>query len=139
MTLTIMSLRYRNHLKTSHIKASEIGRFSDVFRRKRSQLFRLNFKGTLEAIPKPNWYLLVQNEHWKYQRVVWNLFKVNCKGSLLLILKRFHTLSFFHCWLWASYCWLGTLLLFNKFLRLPYYLYCVLQNLLIVGWNFHKP
>ena len=65
----------------------------------------------------PSRLFLVQNQIWQHQNKVWNLFKVNNKGTrtmaLWLTLNRFHTLfCCFHCWLWISNYQLGLVISF---------------------------
>ena len=66
------------------------------------------------------WVFTCANSTWRHRSNVWNLNKVNNKGTRttsmtlpltklkLLTLNRFHTLFWcFHCWLWTSKCPLG--------------------------------
>ena len=69
-------------------------------------------KFQVSALPRN--HLLVESKQWKHQNNVWNLFKINKKGtrsntievvqvSLLLTLNRYHKLFWcFHCWCWTS-------------------------------------
>ena len=62
-----------------------------------------------------SWHLPAQSQQWKHQINEWNLFKINNKdviyvvlGSLLLTLNSFHTFFLcFHSWIWKSKCRLG--------------------------------
>ena len=73
----------------------------------------------LRAMARSSWHLLAQNQQWKHQKNVRNLFKFNNKdtrttplisfwSSLMLTLNRFHRLFWcFNWWFWKSKCQLG--------------------------------
>ena len=66
----------------------------------------------------PSRYFIVQKQHWKCQRNVWNMFKVNNKGTRTTSLLSFwvfnvnfeqisHIVLCFYCWTWTNICYLG--------------------------------
>ena len=62
-------------------------------------LMNANFLGTsLWCFPCR--HLLVQNQQWKHQHIVWNLFKVKYKDIRTTSLTSFWC---FYCWLWTYF------------------------------------
>ena len=61
---------------------------------------------------------IFQNQQWKHQNNVWNVFKVTTAISLMLTLNRFHTLFWcFHCWIWSSIFHLGSFIWVHSVLQ----------------------